>query len=89
MYVEGRILTTEGEPIADAVIETWEADHNGTYARTRTHSYISDHALTITRVLRHTICRQNPPRLSWAIAYRIRWQLRVSCRCSPRLSHSG
>ena len=29
MYVEGRVLTTEGEPIADAVIETWEADHNG------------------------------------------------------------
>jgi len=31
MYVEGRVLTTEGEPIADAVIETWEADHNGFY----------------------------------------------------------
>lgn len=29
MYVEGRVLSTEGEPIPDAVIETWEADHNG------------------------------------------------------------
>ncbi|KAF9237387.1 aromatic compound dioxygenase [Melanogaster broomeanus] len=31
MYVEGRVLTTEGEPIPNAVIETWEADRNGTY----------------------------------------------------------
>jgi len=31
MYVEGRILTTGGEPIPDAIIETWEADHNGFY----------------------------------------------------------
>ncbi|KAF8437973.1 Intradiol ring-cleavage dioxygenase [Boletus edulis BED1] len=31
MYVEGRILTTEGEPIAGAVINTWEADNNGLY----------------------------------------------------------
>ncbi|KAF9237391.1 Intradiol ring-cleavage dioxygenase [Melanogaster broomeanus] len=31
MYVEGRILTTGGEPIPNAVIETWEADHNGFY----------------------------------------------------------
>ncbi|KIK77688.1 hypothetical protein PAXRUDRAFT_834912 [Paxillus rubicundulus Ve08.2h10] len=31
MYVEGRVLTTEGEPIPDAVVETWEADHNGLY----------------------------------------------------------
>ncbi|KAF8834390.1 aromatic compound dioxygenase [Paxillus ammoniavirescens] len=28
MYVEGRVLTTTGEPIPDAIIETWEADHN-------------------------------------------------------------
>lgn len=45
MYVEGRVLTTEGEPIADAVIETWEADHNGMPAIAR-HPYISDRALT-------------------------------------------
>ncbi|KAG9309954.1 aromatic compound dioxygenase [Chiua virens] len=31
MYVEGRVLTTEGEPIADAVIETWETDDKGYY----------------------------------------------------------
>ena len=29
MYVEGRVLTTTGEPIADAIIDTWEADGNG------------------------------------------------------------
>jgi len=31
MYVEGRVLTTNGEPIEGATIDTWEADHNGFY----------------------------------------------------------
>ncbi|KIJ62165.1 hypothetical protein HYDPIDRAFT_189226 [Hydnomerulius pinastri MD-312] len=31
MYVEGRILTTEGKPVPNATIETWETDHNGFY----------------------------------------------------------
>ncbi|KAG1849967.1 Intradiol ring-cleavage dioxygenase [Suillus subluteus] len=31
MYVEGRILTTDGQPIPNAVIETWETDANGFY----------------------------------------------------------
>lgn len=29
MYVEGRVLTTEGKPIEGAIIDTWEADSNG------------------------------------------------------------
>jgi len=29
MYVEGRVLTADGEPIPDAVIETWETDGHG------------------------------------------------------------
>lgn len=29
MYVEGRVLTSKGEPIPGAVIETWETDENG------------------------------------------------------------
>lgn len=29
MYVEGTILDTEGNPIPDAVIETWETDADG------------------------------------------------------------
>ena len=29
MYVEGRVLTTSGEPIPGAVIDTWEADSTG------------------------------------------------------------
>ena len=29
MYVEGQVLTTEGKPIADAVIDTWETDRYG------------------------------------------------------------
>ena len=49
MYVEGRVLTTEGEPIADAVIDTWEADHNGMASIGRIHGYA--HVLTVTRVL--------------------------------------
>lgn len=31
MYVEGRVLTSKGEPIPDAVIETWETDEQGFY----------------------------------------------------------
>ncbi|KAG1748454.1 Intradiol ring-cleavage dioxygenase [Suillus paluster] len=31
MYVEGRILTTEGQPIPNAIIYTWETDANGFY----------------------------------------------------------
>ncbi|OJA14964.1 hypothetical protein AZE42_03216 [Rhizopogon vesiculosus] len=31
MYVEGRILTTDGEPVPNAVIETWETDADGFY----------------------------------------------------------
>jgi protocatechuate 3,4-dioxygenase beta subunit len=29
MYVEGRVLTSSGEPIPGAVIETWETDDKG------------------------------------------------------------
>ncbi|TFL04722.1 aromatic compound dioxygenase [Pterulicium gracile] len=31
MWVEGRVLSTDGEPIPDAVIDTWETDANGMY----------------------------------------------------------
>ncbi|KII87846.1 hypothetical protein PLICRDRAFT_141845 [Plicaturopsis crispa FD-325 SS-3] len=31
MYVEGRILSTDGSPIPDAVVETWETDAYGFY----------------------------------------------------------
>ncbi|KIM70537.1 hypothetical protein SCLCIDRAFT_12464 [Scleroderma citrinum Foug A] len=31
MYVEGRVSTTEGAPIPDAIIDTWEADADGFY----------------------------------------------------------
>jgi protocatechuate 3,4-dioxygenase beta subunit len=29
MYVEGHVLTTDGRPIPNAVIETWETDAKG------------------------------------------------------------
>ncbi|KIK46558.1 hypothetical protein CY34DRAFT_800233 [Suillus luteus UH-Slu-Lm8-n1] len=31
MYVEGRVLTTDGQPIPNAVIDTWETDADGYY----------------------------------------------------------
>jgi protocatechuate 3,4-dioxygenase beta subunit len=31
MYVEGKILTTKGEPIPGATIDTWESDGDGIY----------------------------------------------------------
>ncbi|KAI0087399.1 aromatic compound dioxygenase [Irpex rosettiformis] len=31
MYVEGRILSTDGTPIPNAIIETWETDGHGNY----------------------------------------------------------
>ena len=30
MYVEGRVLSTDGKPITGAIIETWETDEFGT-----------------------------------------------------------
>ena len=29
MYVEGRVLSTDGTPVANATIDTWETDSNG------------------------------------------------------------
>ncbi|KAI0315716.1 aromatic compound dioxygenase [Amylostereum chailletii] len=31
MYVEGRVLSSDGKPIPDAVVETWETDGHGLY----------------------------------------------------------
>lgn len=32
LYVSGRVLNTKGEPVADAVLEIWQANTNGRYA---------------------------------------------------------
>jgi protocatechuate 3,4-dioxygenase beta subunit len=32
MFVEGRVLATDGKPIPNAVIETWETDEFGMHA---------------------------------------------------------
>ena len=32
MYVEGKVLSTDGHPIPDAIIETWETDGDGAYS---------------------------------------------------------
>lgn len=31
MYVEGRVLDVQGNPVPDAVIDTWETDGHGLY----------------------------------------------------------
>ena len=32
MYVEGKILSTDGSPVPDAIIETWETDGHGAHS---------------------------------------------------------
>ncbi len=34
-YLSGRILDARGEPVRNATVEIWEADHNGIYINTR------------------------------------------------------
>src|SRR5581483_11325902 len=34
-YLSGRILDARGEPVRNATVEIWEADHNGAYINTR------------------------------------------------------
>lgn len=41
MYVEGRVLGTDGNPIAGATIDTWETDENGLYDTQVRHLYTS------------------------------------------------
>jgi protocatechuate 3,4-dioxygenase beta subunit len=41
MYVEGRVLTSKGEPIPGAVIETWETDEKGTVIINQQHLFDS------------------------------------------------
>lgn len=31
MYVEGRVLSTDGTPVSGAIVETWETDALGEY----------------------------------------------------------
>ena len=40
MYVEGRVMDTQGRPIANAVIDTWETDGEGHYD-TQVHIWVS------------------------------------------------
>jgi len=40
MFVEGRVTDTQGRPIANAVIDTWETDGEGFYD-TQVHIWIS------------------------------------------------
>lgn len=52
MYVEGRVLTSSGEPIPGAVIETWETDDKGEPPTVRFRPF-SFSLLTVDR--RHTL----------------------------------
>ena len=66
MYVEGRVLTTEGIPIADAVIETWETDANGVY-----NNFYHARAILVTLARQASMTLSTPaaPRLTVAAAF--------------------
>lgn len=42
MYVEGRVTGSDGKPVSNAVIETWETDGQGTQQRFQPCSLLSD-----------------------------------------------
>ena len=66
MYVEGRVLTTEGIPIPDAVIETWETDANGIHL-VFFQSRVS--LVTLARQASMTLSTPAAPRLTVAAAF--------------------
>ena len=39
LYVEGRVLSTDGKPVPDATIETWETDGQGLSSEYKTRSH--------------------------------------------------
>ena len=41
MYVEGKILSTDGAPVPDAIIETWETDGHGTHSELTARSIVA------------------------------------------------
>ena len=52
MYVEGRVLSTDGKPVANAVIETWETDGDGETQRWSS-TVIAD--ITVDRFIRYAV----------------------------------
>ena len=66
MYVEGRVLTSSGQPIPGAVIETWETDEKG-----EQHLMFFLFCLTIHR---HTF---NPHPISRLLRYSVYGPLRT------------
>lgn len=59
MYVEGRVLSTDGTPVPGAVIETWETDESGMSVLMFVFSFQSIHDARVShdRLLRYTVPR--------------------------------
>lgn len=68
MYVEGRVLSVDGKPISNAVIETWETDGDG-MKMTADLTIISNFDFDFVRLLRYPVQRSRAPRLQRPSAF--------------------
>src|ERR1700746_1612797 len=59
VVIEGRVLDGAGQPVPDALVETWQADPDGWLARVRE---VADRS---GRKLPHRHCPPGPLALSW------------------------
>ena len=75
MYVEGRVLDTQGNPIPGAVIDTWEADGNGLYD-TEVLSFRC-YALRSSYARPNKVCHPGRTRLPWSVDLCGGWVLRL------------
>jgi hypothetical protein len=92
MFVEGRVLTTGGEPIPGAIVETWEADGTGERRLDVSKSFrvtVYGHAFAIPfRIVRYAVRGTHHARVPWPAEDRRGGEVRVS-RDRPRpICHS-
>lgn len=78
MYVEGRVLSTDGKPIADAVIETWETDGTGELG-TPDAALWRELTVMVTRYLRYAVQRPRAPGLQRPPAHWAGRVVRLPC----------
>lgn len=74
MFVEGRVLDTKGNPIAGAIIDTWETDGHGLYDTQVSFSTIITSVILFI-VQRNAVFRSGWTRLSREVGIRKRWVL--------------
>ena len=67
MFVEGRVLTTGGEPIPGAVIETWETDGKGERHLDVSVSFrLMAYGSQPSRIVRYAVRGTYSARVSWS-----------------------